>query len=283
MNRIGFSGTQIYIANSERHCSSLKLTSARAFFFDMDGVLSVGKENPHYLGGREVVARIKTSGRQAYVLTNDSTHTRQELHQNLSKLGFSFVLDDILTSSYLTASYLKEKVRANVSFFLIGERGLQRELEDAGHNSTDTQPEVVIVGMDRKLTYEKLNSALQFLKNGALLIGTYGGTVYMSDHGPAMSAGPIIKALEYASGRRAIMIGKPSTHMFRMALNRAGVKPSQAVMIGDQIETDLIGAHKVGLRTVLVLTGVETKETLKRSRIKPDLILANVDILAKYV
>ena len=105
----------------------------------------------------------------------------------------------------------------------------------------------------------------------------------MSDHGPAMSAGPIIKALEYASGRRAIMIGKPSTRMFRMALNRADVKASQAVMIGDQIETDLMGAHKVGLRTVLVLTGVETKETLKRSRIKPDLILANVDILVKYV
>ncbi|MGO9643784.1 MAG: HAD-IIA family hydrolase [Candidatus Bathyarchaeia archaeon] len=261
----------------------MKLTSAKAFFFDMDGVLSVGKEKPRYLGGREIVARIKDTGRQAYVLTNDSTHTRQELHQNLSNLGFSFVLEDILTSSYLTASYLKEKVKANVSFFLIGERGLQRELEDAGHNSTDTQPDVVIVGLDRKLTYEKLNSALQFLKNGALLIGSYGGTVYMSDHGPAMSAGPIIKALEYASDRRAIMIGKPSTHMFRLALNRANVKASQAVMIGDQIETDLIGAHKVGLRTVLVLTGVETEETLKRSKIKPELILNNVDILAKYI
>jgi HAD superfamily hydrolase (TIGR01458 family) len=249
----------------------------------MDGVLSVGKENPHYLGGREIVARIKSSGRQAYVLTNDSTHTRRELHQNLSNLDFSFVLEDILTSSCLTAAYLKEKVRSRVSFFLIGERGLQKELEGAGHNYTDTQPEVVIVGMDRKLTYEKLNSALQFLKKGALLIGAYGGTVYMSDHGPAMSAGPIIKALEYASGQRAIMIGKPSTRMFRLALNRAGVKPSQGVMIGDQIETDLIGAHRVGLRTVLVLTGVETKETLKRSRIKPDLILANVNRLGKYV
>jgi ribonucleotide monophosphatase NagD (HAD superfamily) len=98
-----------------------------------------------------------------------------------------------------------------------------------------------------------------------------------------MSAGPIIKALEYASDRRAIMIGKPSTHMFRFALNRAGVKASQAVMVGDQIETDLIGAHKVGLRTVLLLTGVETTETIKRSKIKPDLILDNVDILAKYL
>ena len=261
----------------------MKLANVRAFFFDMDGVLSVGKEKPRYLGGREIVARIKGTGRETYVLTNDSTHTREELHQNLSNLGFSFAIGDILTSSYLTASYLKAKMRANVSFFLIGEHGFRKELENAGHNSTDTQPEVVIVGLDRKLTYEKLNSALQFLKNGAVLIGSYGGTVYMSDHGPAMSAGPIIKALEYASDRTAVIIGKPSTHMFRLALTHASVKASQAVMIGDQIETDLIGAHKVGLKTVLVLTGVETEKTLKRSRIKPELVLSDVDILAKYL
>ena len=260
----------------------MKLTNAQAFFFDMDGTLTVGKERPRYLGGREIITKIKSSGRQTYVLTNDSTHTRQELHQNLSNLGFSFVIEDILTSSYLTASYVKERVRANASFFLIGEKGLRRELEVAGHNSTDTQPDVVIVGMDQELSYEKLNSALRFLKNGALLIGSHGGTVYMSDNGPVMSAGPIIKALEYASGCRATMIGKPSTHMFRSALTRAKVRASEAVMVGDQIETDLVGAHKVGLRTVLVLTGVETKETIKQSRIQPELILDNVDILAKY-
>jgi len=249
----------------------------------MDGTLTVGKERPCYLGGREIVTKIKSSGRQAYVLTNDSTHTRQELHQNLTRLEFSFAFEDILTSSYLTASYLNERVGKNVSFFLIGERGLEEELEAAGHIPTGTQPDVVIVGMDRKLNYEKLNSALQFLKNGALLIGSYGGTVYMSDDGPAMSAGPIIKALEYASDCRAIMIGKPSTHIFRSALHRAKVRASQGVMIGDQIETDLIGAHKVGLRTVLVLTGVETRETIKQSRVKPELILNNVDMLVKHI
>jgi len=235
------------------------------------------------LGGREIVSKIKSSGRQTYVLTNDSTHTRQELHQNLTKLGFSFSFEDILTSSYLTASYLNENVGRNVSFFLIGERGLLEELEAEGHNPTKTQPDVVIVGMDRELNYEKLNSALRFLKNGALLIGSYGGTVYMSDDGPAMSAGPIIKALEYASDRRAIMIGKPSTHMFRSALHRANVRASQAVMIGDQIETDLIGARKVGLKTVLVLTGIETRETINRSKVKPELILNNLDILVKHI
>lgn len=262
---------------------NLKLTQMRAFFFDMDGVLSVGKEDLQYLGGREVVSELKSTGRRAYVLTNDSTHTRLELHRNLVNLGFDFVFEDILTSSYLTALYLKQRAKANVSFFLIGEEGLRTELESAGHNSTDTQPEVVVVGLDRKLTYEKLNSALKFLRDGARLIGSYGGTVYMSDCGPAISAGPIIRALEWASGRRAIMIGKPSTRMFRLALNRADVRPSQAVMVGDQVETDLIGANKTGLHTVLVLTGVESKESLKNARVKPELVLNNVNSLSKYI
>jgi len=266
----------------ETDATNLKLTSMRAFFFDMDGVLSVGKEDPQYLGGREVVSQLKGTGRRAYVLTNDSTHTRLELHRNLVDLGFNFALEDILTSSYLTALYLK-KAKGNVSFFLIGEEGLRTELESAGHNSSDTEPEVVVVGLDRKLTYEKLNAALKFLRNGARLIGSYGGTVYMSDFGPAISAGPIIRALEWASGRRAIMIGKPSTRMFRLALNRAGVRPSQAVMVGDQVETDLIGAHKTGLHTVLVLTGVESKASLKDARVKPELVLNNVNSLSKYI
>ncbi len=254
----------------------------RVFFFDLDGVLSVGKENPRYIGGRAVVEKIKSSGRKAFLLTNDSTHVRQEILGNLAKLGFNFTLDEILTSSYLTATYLTEKF-GKASFFLVGEDGLRRELEAAGHRATDRTPKVVVVGFDRGLTYQKLDDALRFLKGGAQLIGSYGGAVYMSDHGPALSAGPIIKALEYGSGGRAIMIGKPSPRMFRLALQRANEKPGQAVMIGDQVETDLVGAHRAGVHSILVLTGVDNRETIRRSKIKPDMTIENVDNLLDYI
>jgi len=79
----------------------MKLSSMKVFFFDLDGVLSIGKETPRYLGGREVVEKIKALGKKALVLTNDSTHTRQEIQQNLANLGFAFAVDDILTSSFL--------------------------------------------------------------------------------------------------------------------------------------------------------------------------------------
>src|SRR3972149_5599900 len=250
----------------------------RIFFFDLDGVLSVGKVNPVYLGGRDVVAKVRSLGKKVAVLTNDSTHTRREIYENLTSLGFNFSPDEILTSSYLTALYLNQRF-GRASFFLVGEEGLRRELEDAGHVLNASRPDVVVVGFDRKLSYEKLDSALRILTNGSVLIGRYGGAVYMSDHGPALSAGPIIKALEYGSGKRAIMIGKPSPRMFHLALQRAGEKPKRAVMVGDQLETDMLGARRAGVHTILVLTGVETREAVARSKVKPEMVLESVDRL----
>ena len=257
------------------------LRSIHLFLFDLDGVLSVGKESPRYLGGREVVRRLKESGRKTYVVTNDSTHVRSELLQNLTHMGFSFNEEEILTSSYLTALYLKERF-GQASFYLIGERGLRSELEAAGHFEGDA-PRVVVVGFDRQLSYQKLDNALRFLRAGAQLVGSYGGAVFMSDTGPALSAGPIIKALEFGSGKRATMIGKPSPRMFQLALALAGEKAGRAVMIGDQIETDVLGARKAGVHTILVLTGVETQETIRRSRVKPDMVVDSVDAVERLL
>ena len=260
----------------------MNFKSIRVFFFDLDGVLSVGKEKPQYLGGREVVARIKTLGKKAFLLTNDSTHTRQEILDNLTRLGFNFQYDEILSSSYLTAKYLTNEF-GTASFFLVGENGLRRELEATGHYSTEGKPDVVVVGFDRQLTYDKLDRALRVLRQGAKLVGSYGGAVYMSDHGPALSAGPIIKALEYGSGKRAVMIGKPSPRMFRLALRIAEEKPSRAVMVGDQMETDLLGAQRAGVHTILVLSGVENRASIRGSTTKPDMVLEKVDRLLDFL
>ena len=100
----------------------MNFRAIRVFFFDLDGVLSIGKENPQYLGGRELIAKIKSLGRKTSLLTNDSTHTRTEIQQTLSKLGFSFDLQEILTSSYLTALYLTKRFE-KAGFFLVGEEG----------------------------------------------------------------------------------------------------------------------------------------------------------------
>ena len=228
-----------------------------------------------------MVRRLKELGKKTYVVTNDSTHVRGELLQNLRNFGFSFIEEEILTSSYLTASYLKEKF-GRASFYLIGERGLRSELEAAGHFEGDSA-QVVVVGFDRQLSYWKLDNALRLLNAGAQLVGSYGGAVFMSDNGPALSAGPIIKALEFGSGKKATMIGKPSPRMFKLALALAGEKAERAVMVGDQIETDVLGARKAGVHTILVLTGVETRESIRRSGIKPELIVDDVDDIERLL
>ena len=104
----------------------------------------------------------------------------------------------------------------------------------------------------------------------------------MGDNGPALSAGPIIKALEYGANKRAVMIGKPSPRMFQLALQSAETKASLGVMIGDQIETDMLGAVRTGVHTVLVLSGVETRDSLRNSTLKPELVIENVDELEQY-
>ena len=253
------------------------LRSSKVFFFDLDGVLSVGKVRPRYLGGRQIVKRLKESGKKVFVLTNDSTHVREDVHRSLADLGFVFDIDEILTSSYLTARYLTQRF-GEAGFYVIGEGGLRRELEAVGHRESD-RPDVVVVGLDRQLSYDKLNNGLRFLRAGAGLVGSYGGTIYMSDRGPAMSAGPIVKALEFASGKRAVLIGKPSTRMFQLALRLANEEPSRAAMVGDQIETDILGARRAGIHTILVLTGTESRERIANSNIKPEVIIGNVDAL----
>jgi ribonucleotide monophosphatase NagD (HAD superfamily) len=192
-------------------------------------------------------------------------------------------MEDVLTSSYFTTLYLTERFKRSVSFYLLGERGLLQELLAAGHRPSEQDPDVVIVGLDRQLNYTKLDLALKMVRNGSLLVGSYGGAVYMSENGPALSAGPIIKALEYGACKRAVIIGKPSPRMFRLALQRAGVKPAHGVMVGDQIETDVLGAGRVGVHTVLVLSGVETRNSLRMSKLKPELIVNGVDDLEEYL
>ena len=260
---------------------TLNVKSLRVFFFDLDGVLSVGKGKPRYLGGRDVVRRLKETGRKAFVLSNNSTQTRKEVLHNLKLLGFTFDVEDVLTSSYLTARYLAGRF-GEARFNLIGEVGFRRELEAAGHRAS-ANPQVVVVGLDRGLSYDKLDGALRFLRAGAALVGVYGGAVYMGARGPALSAGPIVKTLEFASGKRAVLIGKPSPRMFRLALHLAHEEASRAVMVGDQIETDVLGARRAGVHTILVLTGVESRETVAHSKVKPDAVIENVDALAQLL
>jgi 4-nitrophenyl phosphatase len=238
-----------------RNLTSLK--NKNLFLFDLDGVLYKGKEKITYISGKNAIKKIKASGKRVLILTNNSTEKTENIHMNLVRLGFDIEKEEILTSSMLTALYLKNKF-GRVRYFLVGEKGLEDEMSKLGHQrSEETDVDVVVVGLDRFLTYDRLNRATFAAIKCRKIIGTHASRFYMSKDGPALATGPILKALEYSSNIKATVIGKPSTLMFRLALKLAGKKKEDAVMIGDQLDTDIEGARKAGIDSVLVMTGVD--------------------------
>jgi HAD superfamily hydrolase (TIGR01450 family) len=257
----------------------LDLSTKTLFLFDLDGVFYRGKERPVKIGGSRVVQAIRSKGKRLYILTNNSTDTVRKLQGNLSKLGIPVRQDEILTSSRLTAEYLEGRF-GSASYFLVGEEGFDRELRRLGHRPVrGPEANVVVVGLDRQITYEKLDQAAKAVRRGATLVASHAATFYMSAHGPALGPGPVVRALESVTGKHAVVVGKPSPLMFTIALRKAGCAAEQAVMVGDQLDTDIEGATLAGIDSILVLTGVD------RSAAGTGALgtVANVDDLTRYM
>jgi HAD superfamily hydrolase (TIGR01450 family) len=227
------------------------------FMFDLDGVFYKGKESREKIGGTRAIEALRGSGKKLFVLTNNSTDSVETVHTRLAEFGISVERKEILTSALLTAEYLGRNY-GRVSYFLVGEAGLESEMKRCRHTRTEgEEAQFVVVGLDRKLTYDKLDQAARLVRNGASIVATHTARLYMYNDGPAIATGPIVRALEYATQKKATVIGKPSPLMFKIALERAGCAKRQAVMIGDQVETDLEGASRAGIDSILVTTGVD--------------------------
>ena len=227
------------------------------FLFDLDGVFYRGKESRVKIGGTMAVEALRKEGRKLFILTNNSTDSAATVHSRLAEFGIPVRKDEVLTSGLLTAQYLREKY-GRVSYFLVGEGGLEAEMKSCGHRRTYGEAaDFVVVGLDRKVTYEKLDHAARLARNGSGLVATHASRLYMYKSGPAMATGPLVRAIEYASRKRAVVIGKPSRLMFDIALRRARALRSDAVMIGDQVDTDIVGASRAGIDAILVTTGID--------------------------
>ena len=227
------------------------------FLFDLDGVFYRGKEKREKIGGTRTIEALRKSGKKLFVLTNNSTDSVETVHARLTEFSIPVKREEILTCALLTAEYLNKKY-GKVSYFLIGEAGLESEMRRCGHARTEgEEAQFVVVGLDRRLTYNKLDKAARLVRNGASIVATHTARLYMYSDGPAIATGPIVRALEYATQKKATVIGKPSPLMFRIALERAGCTRRQAVMIGDQVDTDLEGASLAGIDSIPVTSGVD--------------------------
>ncbi|XP_035021536.1 pyridoxal phosphate phosphatase [Hippoglossus stenolepis] len=260
------------------------LMEAKDFFlFDCDGVIWHGEQAVP--GAAKVVSALISRGKNVVFVTNNSTRPRENYVHKFSRLGFTDVmLEQIFSSSYCSALYLRDVAKVRGQVFVIGCDGLRRELQEAGIPCVGEEddpaatiyncalaPDVkaVLVGHDDKLTFLKLAKASCFLRDPeCLFLATDNDPWHPLSGGRILpGSGSLIAALEVASGRKATVIGKPSRFMFECISSQfRGVDPAKCLMVGDRLETDMLFGFNCGLDTMLTLTGVSQVEEAEEYR-----------------
>ncbi|MGQ9524244.1 MAG: HAD-IIA family hydrolase [Armatimonadota bacterium] len=258
------------------------------FIFDLDGVVYRGDEPVPY--SAEAVAYLRDQGHYVCFLTNNSACTRTYYSQKLARFGISAEPSDVMTSAYATALRLQEMGLSGARVMVVGEQGLRQELSLAGVRFVEacngSRADVVVVGIDRTFTYQKLKAAQQAILQGAVFIATNRDATYPLEEGAVEpGGGAIVAAIEVASGRTPILIGKPSDYTVRKILEAHGAQPEDAVIVGDRLDTDIAVGNAVGLKTVLVLTGVSTVQQVSDAdpSTTPDLVLPDLRGLSSAI
>lgn len=250
------------------------LSAVRGFLLDMDGVLYRGMAVRE--GARELIAYFHEHHIPYLCLTNNATRTAAQYEEKLRQLGLPIPADRVLGSAETTAKWLAAQ-SPGATVYVIGGDGLKQELERRGVRLVETEEaEWVVVGLDTELTYRKLKVAVRAIYRGAGFVGTNPDTTFPDADGLSPGCGAILAAVEAATNVRPIIIGKPEPIIFHEALRRLNLPPEQVAMVGDRLDTDILGGQRLNLVTVLVLGGVTTPEELETSPIRPDYVFENL-------
>ena len=252
----------------------------RGWLFDLDGTVYRGE---HLIpGAAEVIGALRASGRRVAFLSNKPIQTRADYADKLTRLGIPTSAEEVVNSSLVLGRYLA-RLDPGAACFVIGEPPLVRELEAHGLKvHDDANVGWVVIAFDRTFTYAKLNTALQAVKRGARLIATNPDRTCPVGDGEIPDCAGMIAAVEAVTGKGVeLIVGKPSPLILEMALEVLGLPASDTVIVGDRIETDVTMGKALGLRTVLVLSGVTTGDDRRIAELKPDYVLASIrDLLS---
>ena len=252
------------------------LRSKQLFLFDQDGTL--------YLGDRlydftlELLQALKATGRRYMFMTNNSSKSVADYIKKLEKMGISATREDFITSSQATAYYLK-KYHPGKTLYVCGTKSLIRELEMEGFQTTTQldQVECIVMGFDTELTFRKLEdvSRLLLTREEIPYIATNPDYVCPTEFGSVPDCGSVCDMIFNATGKRPVVIGKPSPLMPELAMEQAGCTKEQTIVIGDRIYTDVKSGLNAGVTAALVMSGETTYEILETAEDKPDLVLTD--------
>jgi NagD protein len=246
------------------------------FLIDMDGVIYRGGQL--IPGADRFINEIRKADVPFRFLTNNSQRTRRDVATRLQRLGIDVEPEHVYTCAMATARYLAGQEPGGTAY-VIGEGGLLTALHENGYAVVDRDPDYVVVGEGRTLTFEMVEAALKMILDGAKLIATNLDPNCPTESGMRPGCGATVAMLEAAAGVKAFSVGKPSPVMLRGARKELGLTTDQTVVIGDTMETDILGGVQLGFKTILVLSGGTRREDLDRYAYRPDMIVDSIDEL----
>jgi NagD protein len=249
---------------------------SKSIISDMDGVIYRGKQL--IPGAKDFVSRLIESNTPFLFLTNNAEQTPLDLKLKLEGLGISGLTEDnFITSAMATAMFLKSQAHhAQPTAYVVGGGGLINELYNVGFSISESHPDYVIVAKSQTFGYEQIKKAVSFIDQGAKFIGTNPDMTDPVEGGSEPAAGTLLAAIAAATGKKPYIVGKPNSLMMLLATRKLGVHPENAVMIGDRMDTDIVGGMEAGMCTALVLSGVSTRESVRHFPYQPDHIFDSV-------
>jgi NagD protein len=240
---------------------------------DMDGVLV--HESAALPGADRFLARLKQLGLPHLLLTNNSIYTRRDLAARLRASGLDVEERSIWTSALATARFL-EGQRPHGTAFVVGESGLTTALYQGGYTLTDRDPDYVVLGETRTYSFERITQAIRLIRDGARFIATNPDATGPSPSGPLPATGSVAALITRATGVDPYFVGKPNPLMMRSALNTLEAHSETTAMVGDRMDTDIVAGLEAGMETILVLSGVTTREETERFSYRPSRIVDSV-------
>ena len=251
----------------------IDFNAKKGFLCDMDGVIYHGN---HILpGAAEFIHWLQDEHKEYLFLTNNSGMTPRELCQKLRRMGLDVPEEHFYTSALATAAFLADQA-PGCSVYALGEAGLLNALYDRGITMNDVNPDYVVMGETRSYNFEKLEHAVRLVRAGARLIGTNPDLTGPVEGGIVPATRALIAPIELATGKQAYFIGKPNPLMMRHALQHLGTHRADTAIIGDRMDTDVIAGIETELDTVLVLSGVTSREMLADFPYCPKYVLSGV-------
>jgi arabinose operon protein AraL len=247
----------------------------RGWLVDLDGTVYLGEQLID--GAAEAMAALRAEGRRIAFLSNKPLQTREEYAAKLTRLGIPAAADDVINSSLVLARHLRT-LDPGAPVFVIGEPPMQAEMRAHGFEvRDDDRVRWVVIAFDRTFTYAKLNIALQAVRGGARLIATNPDRTCPVEGGEIPDCAGMIAAVEAVTDRTVeLIVGKPSPIILEVALAALGCAPGESVIVGDRLETDMLMGRRLGLATILVLSGVTRPGDPRIAATAPDHVLRSI-------